>query len=148
SARPESAGQGGGFRLWAAPPHRPGRTAPGLLRGRGGGPPMRSRTPPRRRGEATKNVHASRTSRDELYALAPDAARLSHLPPRASTFPFTIAPSAIERRGVTMSPSTDAVGCSTTRSCAVRLPVTAPLTVIVFAVRSAFTSAPGPIIRL
>jgi len=47
-----------------------------------------------------------------------------------------------------MSPSTDPVSRRSTFSVARTIPVTAPLMVIVFAVRSAFTAAPVPIVRL
>jgi len=47
-----------------------------------------------------------------------------------------------------MSPSTEAPSRNSTFSVACTLPITAPLMVMVLAVRSAFTLAPGPISRL
>jgi len=47
-----------------------------------------------------------------------------------------------------MSPSTEPVDRNSAFSVARTAPVTAPLMMIVFAVRSAFTAAPVPIVRL
>ena len=74
------------------------------------------------------------------------APEVFRLPPTA--WPVMTAPSVTTSRGAAMSPTTEPVARTSSRSLALTFPVTAPLIVMFLATRSAVIVALGPMVKL